>query len=341
MIHGGVRYTRRRWSAGPLAACASICLILGSAACADDGTIPPGALRFGQLGKIVIDMDTPLALRPESPLGLGHLRQVLSWGSNGAWSLQESISYRDLVGDEDFERYTGVPGQSAGAYAEVITQLNETPGLELDVPELPEDLDPECGPGRTRVTFTIQDDAKGESRAWIRCVSGSLSSVRVDDAGPDLAASRIALAVQLVRDATVGSQWVSPYGGSVAFGTLDRGEDSGSSLQAPTVIADPSTWRTFWLEHAGSRTLPDVDFDSDMVVVGIVGPREEAGDSVEVRRILQIDTGTRTEIVERVPGDFCSPAARTHVPYHIVVAPRTPPPRVFAAIQREEVPCGR
>jgi len=171
-------------------------------------------------------------------------------------------------------------------------------------------------------------------------VSGSLSSVKVEDAGPDFAASRIALAVQLVRDATVGNQWTSPYGGSVAFGTLDRGEDSGSSLQAPTVIADPSTWQTFWLEHAGARTLPDVDFGSDMVVVGIVGPREEAGDSVEVRRILQIDNGTRTEVVERVPGDFCSPAARTHVPYHIVVAPRTPAPRRFAALQREEVPCG-
>jgi len=339
MIHGGVRYTRRHWSAGLLAACASICLILGSAACADDGAIPPGALRFGQLGKIVVDLDTPLYTPPAT--GTGRLHQVLSWGSSGAWSLQESISYRDLVGDENFERYNGVPGQSAGAYAEVITQLNDTPGLELDVPELPQDLDPECGPGRTRVTFTIQDDAKEESRAWIRCVSGSLSNIMVDDAGPDLAATRVALAVQLVRDATVGDRWTSPYGGSVAFGTLDRGESSGSSLQAPSVIADPSTWQTFWLEHAGSRTLPDVDFDSDMVVVGIVGSRDEAGDSVEVRRILQIDDGTRTEIVERVPGDFCSPAARTHVPYHIVVAPRTPAPRRFAAIQREEVPCGR
>jgi len=339
MIHGGVSYTRRRWSAGPIAAFVVLCLSLGSAGCSDDGPIPPGALRFGQLGKIVVDMDTPLYTPPAT--GTGHLRQVLSWGSSGAWSLQESISYRDLVGDEDFERYTGVPGQSAGAYAEVIIQLNETSGLELDVPELPQDLDPDCGPGRTRVTFTIHDDAKEDSASWKRCVSGSLSGIRIDDAGPDFAASRIALAVQLVRDATVGNRWTSPYGGSVAFGTLDRGEDSGSSLSTPTVITDPSTWQSFWIEHAGSRPLPDVDFESDMVVVGIVGPREEAGDSVEVRRILQIDDGTRTEVVERVPGDFCSPAARTHVPYHIVAAPRTPPPRRFAAIQREEVPCGR
>ncbi len=338
MIHGRVRYTERRRRAGLVGACVLLMLSLASA-CGDDGGIPPGALRFGQLGKIVIDMDTP----PPLALGTGHLRQILAWGSSGAWSLQESISYRGLVGDDDFERYTGDPGQSAGAYAEVITQLNETPGLELDVPELPQDLDPECGPGRTRLTFTMQDDAKEESRTWIRCVSGSLSGIKVEDAGDpnDLAASRLALAVQLVRDATVGNRWTSPYGGSVAFGTLDRGEDSGSSLQSPTVIFDPSTWQTFWLEHAGSRPLPDVDFDSDMVVVGIVGPREEAGDSVEVRRILQIDDGTRTEIVERVPGDFCAPAARTHVPYHIVVAPRTPPPRRFAAIKREEVPCGR
>ena len=83
-----------------------------------------------------------------------------------------------------------------------------------------------------------------------------------------------------------------------------------------------------------------MDFSTDMVVVAIVGAREEAGDSLEVRRILPVDNGTQFEITELVPGDFCSPASLTHVPYHIVVAPRTPRPHRFAALQREAVPCG-
>jgi hypothetical protein len=83
-----------------------------------------------------------------------------------------------------------------------------------------------------------------------------------------------------------------------------------------------------------------VDFTKDMVVVGIVGTRKEAGDSVEVRRILQVDKGTVIEVFERLPGEFCSPAGRIHVPYHVVVAPRTPIPHRFADIKKEPVPCG-
>ncbi len=332
MIHGVTTYGRRRGRAA-VATAVSLVAIL-AAACGEDTPIPPDALRFGQIGKIIVDMETPLQF------GDGQLRQILSWGSGGLWSLQESISYRDLIGDEYFQRHASDLAQSAGAYAEVITQLNDTRGVELDIPELSQDLDEPCGPGRTRVTFTIQDEAKDDARSWIRCVSGSLGTVKTEDAGPDAAASRIAQAVRIVRNGTLGERWNSLYAGSVAFGTLDRGEDSHSSLVEPTTITDPATWGSFWISHSDILPVPSVEFDTDMVVVGILGPKQEAGDSVEVRRILQVDNGTQIEIVELVPGDFCSPAARTHVPFHIVVAPRTPRPHRFSAVGREEVPCG-
>jgi len=146
--------------------------------------------------------------------------------------------------------------------------------------------------------------------------------------------------VRLVRNATLGETWTSTYAGSVAFGTLDRGDDSHSSLVAPATITDPGTWGSFWILHGGTPPAPAVDFDEDMVVVAIAGERQEAGDSLEVRRILRVDNGTRIELVELVPGDFCSPAARTHVPFHIVLSPRLPRPHTFSAIRREEVPCG-
>jgi hypothetical protein len=148
------------------------------------------------------------------------------------------------------------------------------------------------------------------------------------------------LAAVLIKDATLGVRWTSAYLGSVPFGTLDRGGDTKSILRAPGTFIDVGGFTAFWAKHAPGSAPPTVDFGNDMVVVGIVGTRQEAGDSVEVRRILQVDLGTVIEVVERLPGEFCSPAARTHVPYHIVVAPRTPIPHRFADIRKEPVSCG-
>jgi hypothetical protein len=77
-----------------------------------------------------------------------------------------------------------------------------------------------------------------------------------------------------------------------------------------------------------------------MAIVAAVGLRTEAGDSVEVRRILRTGERTQVTLYERVPGDFCSPAARDHYPVHIVVFPRTVLPIVFSEIEEERVPCG-
>jgi hypothetical protein len=77
-----------------------------------------------------------------------------------------------------------------------------------------------------------------------------------------------------------------------------------------------------------------------MAVVAAIGLRTEAGDSVEVRRILQVTDETQISLFERVPGDFCSPAAREHYPIHVVVAPRTLQPTSFGDLVQERVPCG-
>lgn len=314
-------------------ATAALVVLAVSAACGEDGPTPPDALRRGQIGRIEVVMDTPLRF------GSGRLVQRLSWGSNGERTLQESISYGSRTGDDRFERYLKDLEQSAGAYAEAITTLNEVEGVKLFIADLPTDTLPECGPGRTSVAFSIVDDARGETWTWNRCVEGSLGTILQVGAGPDPAAARIAQAVQIVRDAVFGGAFASQYAGSEPFGTLDRGTDSNARLPSPEVFTDTAEWRGFWTQHAPDRPLPEVDFERDMVLVAMVGEREEAGDSVEVRRILQVDQGTISEVVERVPGNFCSPAARVHVPYHIVVAPSTPAPYRFQ-VNREEVPCG-
>lgn len=293
-------------------------------------------LRFGQLGEVRIQLLVPLRL------GEGELQQILTWSSSGPWQLAERISYLGVLGDEQVRTSTGDPDLLAAAYASIITQLNETTGLKLFIEELDPLLEPQCGITRTRIILRIRDEARNQEITWNRCSSGTLSSLTPVGAGPDPQASRVAQAALLTKDATLGNRFLSEFQGSVPFGTLDRGEASNATLDGPLSFSDAVGWPEFWEEHRGpGQIAPDVDFEIDQVIVAAVGLRSEAGDSVEVRRILQVDGGTITHLRERVPGDFCSPAARSQRPFHIVLAPRTELPIFFAEILVERVPCGR
>ncbi len=307
---------------------------IGSACDGGSGT-DPATLRFGQVGQIRVTLLLPLSVDQ------GELQQTLIWESSGAWELTERISYLGVLGDEDIRPNPGDPSAYASAYAGMIIQINETEGLTLFTDELDPDLIPICGITRTTVILTIQDNSRGQSETWVRCSSGDFSNLSPAGARPDAAASRVIQVASLAGQFTLGEDFVSLYSGSVPFGTLDRGEDSFAELGASFTFTSPLGWTEFWRSHVGrDETPPHVDFERDMVVIGAVGLRVEAGDSVEVRRILQIDGGTLAEVVERVPGDFCSPAARLHVPFHIVMAPKTEPPVLFPEAQVERIPCG-
>lgn len=322
-------------------------LALGPVGCDDGNGTSVGTLRFGQIGEIRVGIVAPLVYED----GDGELQQILTWGSSGAWVLREVISYRGLVGDETIVRNEGDPVAYASAYASLITQLNETDGIELFIGEdLPQGLPEPCPLDWTRVTFSIWDDFREEEATWTRCAQGTLASIQTSDALPDLAAGRVIQAGILVRDFTLGAGFASTYVGSIPFGTLDRGEDSGAGLTGPQKFLSvpkgnpraPTGWRTFWQNHTGSpfAQIPEVDWRREMVLVAAVGEREEAGDSVEIRRVLQTGQGTQVNLFERQPGDFCSPAARDHFPFHIIVAPRTLEPIEFSDAVRERVPCG-
>lgn len=341
--HGNDRSSKSqaRWITLLLAVLVS----LSTEGCGDDnGTPPPDTVRFGQLGEVEVGVVAPLI----SGAGAGELQQILTWGSSGAWVLREIISYRDLMGDETVTKNEGDPIAYALGYASLILQLNETAGVELfsvspDPPEA-------CAPGGAQVTVTIWDELREEEISWVRCAAGNLATLRTSEAGPDLEAGRVIQAAILVRDFTHREGFVSAYFGSVPFGTLDRGEDSGAGLLEPREYLSvpkgnpnpPTGWLAFWGDHNDTppSAIPYVDWAREMVLVAAVGVRTEAGDSVEVRRVLSTGDGTQVELFERVPGDFCSPAAREHYPVHIIVAPRTVLPIRFSEVVTVRVPCG-
>jgi hypothetical protein len=313
--------------------------------CSDDTGPPADSIRFGQIGEIEVAVVAPRVFGE----GEGELQQILTWGSSGAWVLREIISYRGLVGDESVRRNEGDPRAYASGYASLIADLNESSGVELvETVDPMEDL--VCDPIEARVTVTIWDELRQEERRWVRCARRTLGSLQTSEARPDLEAGRVIQAAILVRDFTQGANFESFYLGTVPFGTLDRSEDSGAQLDSSWVFLSvpegnpnpPTRWLSFWKDHNETppNEIPAVDWKTEMVLVAWVGLRREAGDSVEVRRILQTGQGTQVILKERVPGDFCSPAARDHYPVHIIVAPRTLEPIRFSEIEVERVSCG-
>ncbi len=328
---GGRRVRGCRTGAGPVAVLALVAL----SGCSDNGAGPAESLRFGQVGSARIVLTTPLAL------GAGALTQEIVWQSDGVWELRESVSYQGQEGDSDVRHIRGNVEVSAGIYAEWINQVNEAPGLRLFVEALDPFLDPVCTDLQSRLSLTIVDHGRGEERSWTRCTPGPLRSITPVGSGPDAAAGRVANAALLLRDYTVGDAFVSAYAGTVPFATIDRGDDSAAGLVGPLVIGDQASWTSFWSEHARSQgPPPTVDFERDLVLVGAVGERQEAGETVHVRQVLAVASGTVVVLQERVPGDFCSPAERPHVPFHIVRLPRVPEPVTYAEVGVVRVPCG-
>jgi len=316
-------------------------LILALAGCNDYPSQPAGSLRFGQIGEVRIFLEVPLAFEE----GKGELQQAITWNSSGAWQLDESISYRGLPGDQNVRRSEGDPGE----YAFLIAQLHQEPALKL-FEVLPRETPEDCPLGATRVTVMVWDEPREESESWIRCSEGNLATLKTARAGPDADAVRVIQAAILVRDFTEGRNFISSFSGSVPFGTLARGEDSGAQLSEPREYHSqgegnprtPSGWIEFWRDHVNDPQAfpPFVDWTKEIVLVAAVGKREEAGDSVEIRRVLQTGVGTQVMLFERIPGDFCSPAAQEHYPIHIVVAPRTLLPIEFSELVPERFACG-
>ncbi len=321
-----------------------------------DSTGPGGALlRFGSVGEVRVTVDVPLQG------GMGWRQQVLTWNSDGAWTFYEEIGYEGVVGDRSLVRNPGLPVRFAGNYPSLIQLVNDDPSTKLfGLPDSLFDsgLDPNCGEGRSRVTLGIHDDGRDERESWTRCAGDAspLATLRTRGSGPDPQGSRVVQLAILARDFTLGEDFRGyAYTGSWPFATLDKGTESPTRLVEPRVYRSPykggsdgvaEQWTAFWNAHAdtASHPVPDVAWQTEMVVVAAVGERQEVGDSVEVRRILQIGdaarvTGTRIEIVERIPGDYCAPARRVVHPYHIVVTPRVPDPVVFV-VSSERVPCG-
>lgn len=307
-----------------------------------------GPTRFSEVGHIQVDVVSRL------DDDRGALTETLRWVSDGTWGLVERVSYRGVQGSETVRRSHVNPGELVAEYASLVRQLNEATGLRLLDGAVSENLLPACDPAAgefpTHVAFTMYDERRDETHRWVRCADGSLldpeNPITPGESGPDPEAARVITAAQLARFFTVGKRAESTYTSTIPYATLDQGGNSpalptGSRLFASATGFAPPDFVEFWRDHAGPEArLPFVDWGTEFVLLAAVGPREEAGDFVQVKRVLGIGSFTRVEIVELVPGNFCSPAAKRTHPFHLIVVPAVPRPIEFTAPQVERIPCG-
>ena len=129
-----------------------------------------------------------------------------------------------------------------------------------------------------------------------------------------------------------------------SFVTLEQsgaGNDNFSQREN-RLITSEQTFELFWSELHGNiqpiPTLPDVDFESEMVIGVILGLRSNGGYTVSVERIIQ-QTGTvGVEVKEEVPNAECSTAQVMSSPFHIIKLRRLSGDVVFVD-EQEEVGC--
>lgn len=325
-------------------------LLCGTAALGcEPSPIGVDTLRFGQVGEVEVRVRTPLNG------GVGWQEQQLTWESSGAWRLFEEIGYREVVGEQSLTPNPGIPELFATAYASFIDGVNTNDGWKLFLEPALASLPAEpCDAAATEVTLEIRDLRRNQDAQWTRCVAGTLRSLRLRPEERDATAARVVEAATYLRNLTVGDKDAAyAYAGSWPFATLDKGDETGLTLDKPRVFRSsddvashhepPADWETTWQAHAsGDQPLPEVDWATEMVLLGTVGPSQESGDTVEVRRVLYLGTekGTQIDLVHQVPGDFCAPVSRVLHPFHFVVAPRAPAPVFFADIKVERVHCG-
>ena len=332
MTHSRLRRGAGAWS--PARVLGALALVI--VACLE-APVGPEDQPFGRVGEVRIEVWSPLSG------GLGRLQYVVEWSSSGPWRSTERIFYQGRLGDETVALSSGDRTSLSRSYATWIDLVNDTPSVALFGQLLSSDLAPICPIPTSHVTVSIIDRIRDDTVSWSRCSESSLPTLSGEGAGPDPNASRVVQAAALVRNFTLGHQrgFRYQYTGSMPFATVDRGDRSTEPLSVPRLIEDAQTWSSFWAELTGAEApAPSVDFDVDLVLVAALGTRYEAGDSVEIRSVLPVRTGTQIQLWERRAGHFCTPARRTHVPYHVVVAPQVPRPIFFSNASLDTVPCG-
>jgi hypothetical protein len=104
--------------------------------------------------------------------------------------------------------------------------------------------------------------------------------------------------------------------------SIDKGVMSNMDDGRQASAASREEWDKLWIQHAGERTRPNVDFTREVVAAVFLGTRPTAGFSIEIVRVRQDSVALVVEYRETRPAPDSVAAQVLTSPYHIVAVPR-------------------
>jgi len=107
------------------------------------------------------------------------------------------------------------------------------------------------------------------------------------------------------------------------FTTISRGQASSISDQRQLVIRDEQGLKDIWQQIDDAGSLPEIDFEDNMVIAVFMGERPTGGYGIEIESIDAYAGSITVNVVETEPGpDDLTTQALTY-PYHIVTTGNT------------------
>ena len=113
----------------------------------------------------------------------------------------------------------------------------------------------------------------------------------------------------------------------VPFETVSQRVYSGHPERASYIIDNEEEWQGLWQKITGKiipqPALPEVDFESYMLLAHFMGQRMSGGYGVEFVIVLGVGEKIKVVILEISPGPDCGVTAALTASYHVVQIPRT------------------
>jgi hypothetical protein len=104
--------------------------------------------------------------------------------------------------------------------------------------------------------------------------------------------------------------------------SIDKGVTSNMDDGRQASARSAEEWSRLWVQHAGERTRPNVDFSREIVVAVFMGTRPTAGFGVEIVRVRQEGAALVVSYRETRPSPDSVAAQVLTSPFHIVAVPR-------------------
>jgi hypothetical protein len=103
---------------------------------------------------------------------------------------------------------------------------------------------------------------------------------------------------------------------------VDKGPMSAIDTARQVTVRTPAEFTTLWKSHAADRKMPDVDFNSNMVVGIFLGSRPTAGFGVEIVSAQPDGGALVVKYKETRPSRDAISAQVITTPFHLVAVPK-------------------